>query len=131
MQLFKKLVRSTSLAQSVLIVALLGLTLSCNRNKSEQKLQAEYNSLSAEDKLKPEFAVAGLQTAPDVEVTLFASEPMLTNPTNMDIDAKGRVWVCEGFNYRNQLNPLNPYKKAGDRILILDEIGRASCRERV
>ena len=121
MQLFKKLISNGLLLPTIFLVGLIGITVSCNRNKSEQKLQAEYDSLSAEDKLKPEFAVAGLQTAPDVEVTLFASEPMLTNPTNMDIDAKGRVWVCEGFNYRNQLNPLNPYKKAGDRILILDD----------
>ena len=28
---------------------------------------------------------------PELEATLFASEPMLLNPANMDIDAEGRV----------------------------------------
>ena len=39
-------------------------------------------------------------TSPGLEATLFASEPMLTNPTNIDIDHRGRVWVCEVVNYR-------------------------------
>ncbi len=83
--------------------------------------QAEYDSLSVEDRFLAKNAIAGLNVPEDMEVTLFASEPMLTNPTDMDIDAKGRVWICEGYNYRNQLNPMNPYKKAGDRILILED----------
>ncbi|MEJ0029797.1 MAG: hypothetical protein WDO15_05250 [Bacteroidota bacterium] len=52
---------------------------------------------------------------------LFASEPMFSNPTNMDIDARGRVWVTEAYNYRNQYNPKNDYKKEGDRIMILED----------
>lgn len=63
----------------------------------------------------------GFKIAPGLEASLYASEPMLINPTNMDIDAKGRVWVCEALNYRNKLNPKNPYRKAGDRILILED----------
>src|SRR6266571_3660676 len=31
-----------------------------------------------------------------LEATLFASEPMVRNPTDMDIDARGRVWITEG-----------------------------------
>ena len=46
---------------------------------------------------------------------------MLTNPTNIDVDARGRVWVCEAYNYRNEFNPKNPVKKEGDRILILED----------
>ncbi len=82
----------------------------------------EYAKLTDDDKRKVEHAVDGIQLAdPDLEVTLFASEPMMMNPTNMDIDAKGRVWICEGYNYRNKLNPQNPYNKKGDRILILED----------
>ena len=36
----------------------------------------------------------------DLEVTLWAQSPMLKNPTNMDFDAQGRLWVTEGVNYR-------------------------------
>lgn len=62
-----------------------------------------------------------LEVADDLEVTLFAQEPMLINPTNMDVDAEGRVWVIEAFNYRPELNPGNPEREAGDRILILED----------
>jgi len=46
---------------------------------------------------------------------------MLVNPTNMDIDAEGRVWVTEGYNYRPSLNPDNPVRPEGDRIVILED----------
>ncbi len=68
-----------------------------------------------------ESSLADLKVYDGLEVTLFASEPMLTNPTNIDIDAKGRVWVCEAYNYRTELNPKNPVKDEGDRILILED----------
>ena len=65
----------------------------------------------------PEQAVRLLQPAKGLEVTLFASEPMLASPTNIDVDDRGRVWVCEVVNYRKNQN-LRP---KGDRILILDD----------
>jgi putative membrane-bound dehydrogenase-like protein len=88
----------------------------------QQKPDIDFSKLSDEDKRKPENAIAGLKVADGLEVTMFASEPMMTNPTNMDIDAKGRVWICEAFNYRNQLNPSNPYRSTGDRILIMEDV---------
>ena len=78
--------------------------------------------LSEEQRHLPANALRGLTVGDDsLSVGLFAAEPMLVNPTNMDIDARGRVWVCEGFNYRNQINPQNPYRKEGDRIVILED----------
>src|SRR5687768_2690627 len=41
-----------------------------------------------------------MTSADGVEVTLFAAEPMLVNPADMDVDERGRVWVTEGANYR-------------------------------
>jgi len=64
--------------------------------------------------------VKGLTAASGLEVTLWASEPMLANPTNMDIDARGRIWVLEGVNYRRQLMGQKDYR-GGDRILILED----------
>ncbi|RDC61683.1 PVC-type heme-binding CxxCH protein [Adhaeribacter pallidiroseus] len=63
----------------------------------------------------------GFEVASGLEVKTFAQEPSLRNPTNMDIDAKGRIWVCEGVNYRPKLNPKNKGQEAGDRILILED----------
>jgi hypothetical protein len=69
------------------------------------------------DQRNPENAVAGLDVYEGLEATLFASEPMLTNPTNIDIDARGRVWVCDVANYRGH----NGERPDGDRILILED----------
>jgi len=67
-----------------------------------------------------------------VEATLFASEPMMLNPTNIDIDHRGRVWVCEVVNYRvaelmppetrQYANKAANLRAEGDRILILEDI---------
>ena len=57
---------------------------------------------------------------PELEATLFASEPMLLNPANMDIDAEGRVWVTEGVNYR-LFQPWGKIQPEGDRIRILED----------
>lgn len=74
-----------------------------------------------EDELrKPENAVKNLIVAEGLQAQLFASEPMMTNPTNMDIDDRGRIWLCEAYNYRPDING-NPVKKEGDRILILED----------
>jgi putative membrane-bound dehydrogenase-like protein len=68
-----------------------------------------------------EASLADLKVYDGLKVSLFASEPMFSNPTNIAVDAKGRVWVCEAYNYRNALNPKNPVKKEGDRIMILED----------
>ena len=87
-----------------------------------------YSKLTEEEKRLPKNAVLGLEPAEGLQVKLFASEPMIGNPTNIDVDAKGRVWVCEAYNYRPELNPTNPQREEGDRILILEDLnadGRA------
>ena len=67
-------------------------------------------------------AVEQFEVHPELEVGLFASEPMLVNPTNIDIDPQGRVWVAEVVNYRNQMRSGNePARAEGDRILILED----------
>src|SRR5215204_2136377 len=65
----------------------------------------------------PANAVKNLDVHPDLKATLFASEPKITNPTNLDIDHRGRVWVCDVMNYRGN----NGKRPAGDRILILED----------
>jgi putative membrane-bound dehydrogenase-like protein len=102
------------------MLSLLGLATACD-NGAEQTAPVAYDSLSEEQKRMPEYALAGLEIADDLQATLFAAEPMVVNPTNMDIDERGRVWVCEGYNYRPKLNPNNPTKSEGDRILILED----------
>ncbi len=61
-----------------------------------------------------------LDVAEGLEAKLFASEPMVVNPTSMDIDARGRVWVAEGANYR-VWKPWGRLRPGGDRIVILED----------
>lgn len=92
-------------------------------SKSKPKLtDAEYAALTEEQKRSPEHAVDGIVLTDDrLDLTLFASEPMMINPTNMDIDDRGRVWITEAYNYRTKLNPKNPTHAEGDRILIMED----------
>ena len=57
----------------------------------------------------------------DLEVTLWATSPLFYNPTNMDIDHRGRVWVAEGVNYRKFRNKTSLTHPVGDRIMILED----------
>jgi putative membrane-bound dehydrogenase-like protein len=59
-----------------------------------------------------------LFTVPEgFEITIWARSPMLRNPTNMDIDAQGRIWITEGVNYRRHANR----DAAGDRVVVLED----------
>ena len=57
------------------------------------------------------------KTPDDLAVTLFASEPLLSSPSDIDVDARGRVWVCEVVNYRGKKET----RPEGDRILVLED----------
>ncbi|HEV8608125.1 MAG TPA: PVC-type heme-binding CxxCH protein [Tepidisphaeraceae bacterium] len=69
--------------------------------------------------VSPEASIKTFKVAEGVECTLFAAEPMLVNPCDIDVDAMGRVWVCEGANYRQWAKP--PLRPEGDRIVILED----------
>ena len=55
-----------------------------------------------------------------LEVTLWARSPMLANPTNIDFDAQGRLWVNEGVNYRTY-NKGGKRRPEGDRVIVLSD----------
>ena len=59
--------------------------------------------------------------AEGLEVTLFAAEPMVRKPSNFDIDARGRVWVTEGMNYRSSFQKWGILRPEGDRVVILED----------
>jgi len=65
----------------------------------------------------PEEAVGNLDVHEKLQAELFAAEPMMLSPSNIDIDHRGRVWVCEIINYRGHRNR----RQGGDRILILED----------
>src|SRR5688572_10790052 len=52
-----------------------------------------------------------------LEVTVWATSPLLHNPTNIDIDRDGRIWVAEGVRYRSH----HARQPEGDRIVVLQD----------
>ncbi|MHC4876095.1 MAG: PVC-type heme-binding CxxCH protein [Planctomycetota bacterium] len=65
-------------------------------------------------------ALAQLDIAEGLEATLFASEasdPAVLSISAIDIDHKGRVWVCEVVNYRHRKGE----RPEGDRIIVLED----------
>jgi putative membrane-bound dehydrogenase-like protein len=78
--------------------------------------QAEQRKQESEVR-SPERAVAGLEVHSGLEATLVSSEPELLSLTNLDIDHRGRVWVCEVVNYRGH----NGKRPQGDRILVMED----------
>ena len=79
----------------------------------------------------PEKAMSTFKVADGLELSLWASEPLFCNPTSIDVDHRGRVWVCESVNYRSTLHRRPPHRKEGDAIVILEDtrgVGRADKR---
>lgn len=58
-----------------------------------------------------------------LEATIWAKSPMFYNPTNIDVDAQGRIWVAEAVNYRgfNNSGKNHLHHPHGDRIVILED----------
>src|SRR5215472_7382726 len=82
----------------------------------------------------PEAARAGLRgfsVAEGLDVSLFASEPMVRNPADMDVDSRGRVWITEGVNYRSSFQKWGVLQPQGDRIVILETTATGEVRETV
>jgi putative membrane-bound dehydrogenase-like protein len=74
-----------------------------------------------------------LKPAPGLEATLWASEPMVINPTNMDIDSRGRIWITEGLNYRSThaAGRSFPRIEDADKIKILEDTDGDGKADRV
>ena len=73
----------------------------------------------AED--KPSVVPAKMFAAPgELEVKLWARSPKLANPTNLDIDKDGRIWVAEGVNYRRHMGRA----ENGDRIVVIEDTNK-------
>jgi len=53
----------------------------------------------------------------DLEISVWSTSPQFYNPTNIDIDHAGRMWVAEGVNYRRH----NGRRPGGDRIAVVQD----------
>lgn len=71
------------------------------------------------------------RVADGLEITLWAKTPQLYNPSAMEIDSRGRVWVTEAVQYRrwDGRNPGYHHSAGeGDRVVILEDTdGDGKC----
>jgi putative heme-binding domain-containing protein len=65
----------------------------------------------------PEIERKALQLADGFEVNLFAADPLLAKPIQMNFDAAGRLWVACSEAYPQ----IKPGQKANDKIIILED----------
>jgi len=93
--------------------------LSCGDSSNNNNPVITNDSLSDSLRHLPQNALRGLTTTDGLEVKMMASEPVLRNPTNIDVDDRGRIWVTEAFNYRPFRNTTT--SPEGDRIMILED----------
>jgi putative membrane-bound dehydrogenase-like protein len=78
---------------------------------------------TATAQVSPEESAKKLKPADGLEAALWASEPMVVNPTTIDVDSRGRVWVTEGLNYRLTRGGNRKFHRIedADKIKILED----------
>src|ERR671934_25289 len=72
----------------------------------------------------PELERKTFIVAPGFEVNLFAADPLLAKPIQMNFDPQGRLWVASSEVYPQ----IKPGQVANDKIIILEDtkgVGRA------
>src|SRR5437868_1530658 len=72
----------------------------------------------------PEIERRSFQVADGFEVKLFAADPLLAKPIQMNFDAAGRLWVACSEVYPM----IKPGQKANDKVIVLEDtkgVGRA------
>lgn len=65
----------------------------------------------------PEEERLGFHLPEGFEVTLFAAEPDITKPMNMEFDDRGRLWVTQSSEYPLPADPGN----GKDRVTVLED----------
>lgn len=65
----------------------------------------------------PEVERKSFIVAPGFEVNLFAADPLLAKPIQINFDPQGRLWVASSEIYPQ----IKPGEKANDKILVLED----------
>src|SRR5271165_6653845 len=65
----------------------------------------------------PEIERKSFIVADGFEVNLFAADPLLAKPIQMNFDPKGRLWIASSEVYPQ----IKPGQKANDKIIVLED----------
>src|SRR6476660_2860543 len=75
----------------------------------------------------PEVERKSFKVADGFEVNLFAADPLLAKPIQMNFDAAGRLWLACSEAYPQ----IKPGQKANDKIIILEDTKGAGKADKV
>lgn len=118
---FKTRQRKTERIDAIALLALYGALSACQWSCNNNDTTASSDRFSAHvrttEHQTPEEEMAGFKLPPGFEVTLFASEPDITKPINMEFDDRGRLWVSQSSEYPIAAGPGN----GTDRISVLED----------
>ena len=65
-----------------------------------------------------ESELGKFEVAEGFEINLFASDPLLAKPIQINFDAKGRLWVASSVTYPQ----IKPDGKSEDRIVVVEDL---------
>lgn len=65
----------------------------------------------------PELERKTFTVAPGFEVSLYAADPLLAKPIQMNFDPQGRLWIASSEIYPQ----IKPGEKANDKIIVLED----------
>ena len=75
----------------------------------------------------PEIERKSFQVADGFEVNLFAADPLLAKPIQMNFDPHGRLWVATSETYPQ----IKPGQKPNDKIIVLEDTKGAGKADKV
>ncbi len=95
-------------------------SLSEHVEKNRTKRDREYDKRVATASVfaPPSSTLPDFQVAPGFEVNLFAENPLLAKPIQMNFDPQGRLWVASSAIYPQ----IEPGQEANDTILVLEDV---------
>ena len=65
----------------------------------------------------PQLELQSLKVAEGFQINLFASDPMIRKPVQMNWDAQGRLWITTSTTYPQ----IKPGQKPEDQVVILED----------
>ncbi|MEZ6089089.1 MAG: HEAT repeat domain-containing protein [Pirellulaceae bacterium] len=65
----------------------------------------------------PAAEIAAMRLDPQIEINLYASDPLIRKPIQMNFDGEGRLWVASSETYPQ----IEPGAKSNDKIIVLND----------
>jgi len=75
----------------------------------------------------PRVQEAAFKLPPGAKINLFASDPMISKPVQMNWDSRGRLWLVSSGLYPH----IEPFQEEKDQVLVLEDADHNGVAEKV